>query len=234
MTETALLVHGLSSDSNSWWWLRDELEQRGYAVTAPDLRGHGTAARAESYSLSDYASDLPSAPGDEPWGLVVGHSLGAAASVLAAQRPGFTRALVLLDPVLEVAPEHHDSILADQLSELELTADSIRQLKPHWREADREAKLRGIQATDSHVVEHTFADSGRWDVRSEAAALTVPTLVLAGDPEVYTMLEPDTRDALTAANPRVHVVAVPGAGHSPHRDVPLTTLLLLEDWLARR
>lgn len=231
---TALLVHGLSSDSSSWWWLRDELEQRGYTVTAPDLRGHGAAPRAASYSLSDYASDLPAAPGGAPWDLVVGHSLGGAASVLAAQSTGFTRALVLLDPVLDVAPGQYDSILADQLSELDLTPESIFELTPHWREADREAKLRGIRSTNSVVVELTFTDTGRWDVRDEAAALTVPILVLAGDTDVYTMLEPATRDALAAANPRVEVVVVPGAGHSPHRDVPLTTLLLLDDWLARR
>lgn len=231
---TALLVHGLSSDSGSWWWLRDELEQRGFEVTTPDLRGHGAAPRPGRYAVSDYASDLPSAPGGAAWDLVVGHSLGGAASVLASLRPGFTRALVLLDPVLDVPEALYAEILADQLSELELTAESIAELKPHWRERDQEAKLRGIRATDAFVVEHTFTDTGRWDVRAAAADLTVPTLLLAGDPAVYSMIETETLDALDAANPRVEVRVVTGAGHSPHRDTPELTLELLDAWLALR
>ena len=231
---TALLVHGLSSESGSWWWLRACLEQRGFDVTAPDLRGHGSAPRPGRYAVHDYASDLPSAAGGAPWDLVVGHSLGGAASVLAGLQPGFTRALVLLDPVLDVPEALYGEILADQLAELDLTPESIAELKPHWRERDREAKLRGIRATDAFVVEHTFTDTGRWDVRAEAAALPVPTLLLAGDPAVYSMIEPHTLDALAATNPRVDVRVVAGAGHSPHRDTPQLTLDLLDDWLALR
>lgn len=101
----ALLVHGLSSDSTSWWWLTEELEADGWDVTTIDLRGHGSAPHPGRYRLEDYAADLPSAPSGT-WDLVVGHSLGGAAAVVAAQRAGFTRRLALLDPVVDV-PELH-------------------------------------------------------------------------------------------------------------------------------
>ena len=225
----ALLVHGLSSDSSSWWWLREQLESDGWEVTTPDLRGHGTAARPGRYRVADYADDLP----DEEWELVVGHSLGGAAAVVAAQRPGFTRRLALLDPVLDVPEEIAAEVLADQLDELSLTPERLAAEKPHWHERDREAKLRGIRNTDPFVVEHTFTDTGRWDVRAEAAALTVPTLLLAGDPAVYSMIETATLDALADANPHVEVTVVPGAGHSPHRDRPEQTIAALRDWLLK-
>lgn len=224
----ALLVHGLSSESGSWWRLAHALADDGWHVTAVDLRGHGTAARADSYTLPDYAGDLPR----QGWDLVVGHSLGGAATVLAAQRPGFSNRLVLLDPVLHVPAELWEETVADQLSELELTAESIAALKPHWHERDWAAKLEGVRAVHPDAVSRTFTDSGTWDVRAEAAALAVPTLIVSGDPEVYTMLAPQTASRV-AENPLVDYVVVPGAGHSPHRDRPDETIAVIREWLAR-
>lgn len=220
MTGNALLVHGLSSDSDSWWRVAAALEADGWDVATVDLRGHGIGARAESYALTDYARDL-----DDGWDLVVGHSLGGAASVLAAQRPHFTKLLVLLDPVLDVPVADETAIIADQVAELDFTAESLARDKPHWHELDRAAKLAGVQRVDPFAVTRTFSDTGRWDVRAEARALRMPTLILAGDPEVYTMLDPELARELGA-------VVIPGAGHSPHRDKPEETLAALREWLA--
>lgn len=216
----ALLIHGLSSDSGSWWRVEDALVADGWSVTLVNLRGHGSGPRAETYALADYAADLP----DGGWDVVIGHSLGGVVAVLAAQRPGFTRRLVLLDPVLDVPVELSDEILADQLSELDLTEESIVALKPHWHPRDRAEKLLGVQRVDPAAVSRTFTDTGRWDARAEAAALAVPTTVLSGDPAVYTMLDPATAAALTAANSLLDYRVIAGAGHSPHRDRPDETL----------
>lgn len=223
----ALLVHGLSSDSDSWWRVEAALVADGWTVSTVDLRGHGSGPRMPSYALAEYAADLPR----DNWDLVIGHSLGGAVAILAAQRPGFTGRLVLLDPVLDVPAELWDEIVADQLSELSLTADSLAALKPHWHPRDRAAKLSGVQRVDPVAVEGTFRDSRPWDVRAETAALTVPTVILAGDPEVYSMLAPSTAAAITAANPLVEYRVIPGTGHSPHRDEPEATLTALRDWL---
>jgi len=221
-----LLVHGLSSSSESWWRVVEELAPHA-RLTAVDLRGHGASGAAERYTLSDYASDLPG----EDWDAVVGHSLGGASAVVAAGRPGFTRSLVLLDPVLEVPAGIWDEVLADQLSELELDEVAIAAAKPHWHQRDRDAKLVGVRAVVPEAVGRTFTDSGRWDVVAETVALTVPTLILSGDPAVYTMLAPETASAIVEANPLIEVRVIPGAGHSPHRDVPDATLRAMREWL---
>ena len=223
----ALLVHGLSSASGSWWFIRGELEADGWDVTTVDLRGHGDAAHPGTYRLADYASDLP----HTAWDLAIGHSLGGAVVVLAAQDPAFAERLILLDPVLDVPEDQFDAILADQLDELSLTEERIAQLKPHWNERDRAEKLAGVRATDAFVVEHTFTDTGRWDVRTETTALTVPTLIIAGDPTVYSMLDPEDATAIVTANPLVELHTVPGTGHSPHRDDPYATIAAIRDWL---
>ena len=218
----ALLVHGLSSDSGSWWRVAGHLATRGWHVTAVDLRGHGTAPRADSYTLAEYAGDLPAGP----WDLVVGHSLGGASAVVAAHRAEFAKRLVLIDPVLAIPDALRSDIAADQVSELEYTAETIAADRPHWHERDREAKLSGVRTVDPSAVTRSFDDNPGWDLTSEAEALGVPTLILSGDPEVYTMLDPTLARGLP-----VDYVVIVGAGHSPHRDRPDETLAALDDWL---
>ncbi|HWR86174.1 MAG TPA: alpha/beta fold hydrolase [Rhodoglobus sp.] len=223
MTRRALLVHGLSSDSSSWWRVRTALEADGWDVVAPDLLGHGGRPASSDYSLAAYAGDLPTGP----WDAVIGHSLGGAATVLAAQRSGFARRIVLLDPVLEVRAEDEAATIADQISELTLDEASIAAAKPHWHERDREAKLRGVRTVDPAAVERSFTDNRPWDVTEAARSLATPVLVLMGDPSVYTMLDPATAATLPA---EVRVVA--GAGHAPHRDRPAETLAAIRSFLA--
>ena len=221
-----LLVHGLSSSAESWWRVVEELAPHA-RLTTFDLRGHGASGAADRYTLADYASDLPG----QDWDAVVGHSLGGAASVIAAGRPGFTRSLVLLDPVLEVPAGIWDEVLAEQVAELGLDEASIAAAKPHWHQRDRDSKLAGVRAVVPEAVSRTFTDSGSWDVVAEAVALTVPTLILSGDPSVYTMLDPGTASAIVEANPLVELRVIPGTGHSPHRDAPDATLSAMRDWL---
>jgi pimeloyl-ACP methyl ester carboxylesterase len=219
----ALLVHGLSSDATSWWQVRAALEADGWEVTAVDLRGHGANPPADRYRLADYAADLPR----QQWDLVIGHSLGGAAAVLAAGEPGFTRRLVLLDPVLEVPEDQAEAIIADQVAELQLDEASIAAQRPRWHERDRAAKLQGVRRVDPAAVTGSFTDNPGWDVVEQARALRVPTLVLSGDPAVYTMLAPATARSLGEAEYRV----IPGAGHSPHRDEFEATMGAIRTWL---
>lgn len=55
--------------------------------------------------------------------------------------------------------------------------------------------------------------------RAQAARLTVPTHVVAADPEVYSLFGGELATEVLA-NPVVTMSVVAGAGHSPHRDKP--------------
>jgi pimeloyl-ACP methyl ester carboxylesterase len=215
-TKRALLVHGLSSNGGGWWRLGETLAERGWYVFAPDLRGHGDAPAADRYSLADYASDLPVGT----WDLVVGHSLGGAISTIRGNE--IARRLVLLDPVLDVAESDWDEIRAAQIAELDLTPETFD--KPHWHPRDVEFKLAAVAAADPAVVAATFDHSERWNLIAEATALRVSTLILGGDPAVYTMLDPATAQHISAVNPLVEYRVVAGAGHSPQRDRPVETI----------
>ena len=227
MTRRALLIHGLSSSGATWWRVREQLESEGWEVTTPDLRGHGTAERAESYAITDYVSDLPSGP----WDLVIGHSLGGAIAAVAATSPGFAVRVVLLDPVLEVPEKHWQAVLEDQLGELDLTAETVARERPHWHPRDRELKVQAVHQADRRMVERTFSDNPGWNVVAAAKALPVPTLILGADHAVYSMFAAETADAVVAANPSLTYRVIEGAGHSPHRDKPEATLAAIHSFL---
>lgn len=220
----ALLIHGLSSNSSTWWRVADALKEQGWDVTTPDLRGHGTADRAASYALEDYAGDLP----DGPWDLIVGHSLGGAIAVL---RAATARRLVLLDPVLEVDPDALEAIIADQVAELSLTIESLTAEKPHWHPDDVASKVAAAQRSSVATARGSFDDNPGWNVVVEASTVPVPTLIVSGDPAVYTMLAPETAAAITTANPHVTYVVIEGTGHSPQRDRFEETLAAVDAWL---
>jgi pimeloyl-ACP methyl ester carboxylesterase len=224
-----LLVHGLSSSPAAWWRVRSWLEDAGWAPEAIALRGHGGQRRAPDYALTSYASDL-AATG--PWDAVVAHSLGAsAATLVAAADPHWTARLVLLEPVWRISAEDEPAILADQRAELALTRPLLEAEKPHWDPRDIDAKLRSIAQVDPEAVTRTFTDNRPWDLRDAARTLSIPTLVLGGDPRVYTMLDPADVMVIAQRAPLLDYRVVQGAGHSVHVDAPEATRELLLPWM---
>lgn len=232
----ALLIHGLSSSPASWWNVRSWLEGSGWSVETAALLGHGGRAPAARYTLGDYAADVllhhSAAAG---WDLVVGHSLGGTTATLAASRERpWARRLVLLDPVLHVPVSMAAEIRAQQIAELALDRSAIVAENPSADVRDVEAKLAAIAQVDPAAVARTFDDTGSWDVRAAASRLTMPTLVLAGDPQVFTLLDPADGETIASGNPHLELRRIAGAGHGVHRDRPDEVRRAIQDWLSRR
>jgi pimeloyl-ACP methyl ester carboxylesterase len=226
----ALLVHGLSSGPDGWWRVRGWLEDAGWSTATVALRGHGGLPPAGNYHVLSYASDIAASG---PWDLVIAHSLGgSAATIAAADDPAWTERLILLDPVWRIPDDEMDAVIDDQRSDLEYTRESLIAAKPHWDPRDIDAKLVAIAQVDPDAVVRTWTDTGSWDLTDAARALAIPTLVLGGDPAVYTMLEPADGRAIAADATDLEYVVVPGAGHSPHRDAPDATRDILTRWLS--
>ena len=146
---------------------------------------------------------------------MVGHSLGGLIAVhVAAHDPGFTRRLILLDPVLEL--DDFDAVTAANVREAvnPPTAARIAAENPHWHPEHARLKALAAGQADPHAVERTMYDNAPWAHAPLAGRLSVPTLIFAG------RCAPRTG----ALNPRVEVREVPGAGHSLHRDRPEVVL----------
>ncbi|MFS0732432.1 alpha/beta hydrolase [Microbacterium sp. 1P10UB] len=230
----ALLVHGLGSNGALMWRFGIALAEDGWFAEAVDLRGHGTAPRALDYSIPAYAADLlHTRPADGAWDLVVGHSLGgAAATSAAADYPGWTHRLVLIDPAIHLAATDRSTVRASQeRSFADPTEAAVRAEHPHWHEQDIELKVVSARQAGRWAVEQTSDQNPDWDVREAAARLAVPTHVIAADPAVFSIFGGALR-AEVETNPLVTVSVVEGAGHSPHRDRPDETVRQLREALS--
>lgn len=227
----ALFIHGLGSNSESWWRARGQLRLLGWDADAVELRGHGTAPRAESYALDDYAADLASERGTD---VAIGHSLGGAIAVTCQRDdPGWASALVLVDPVLHVDTAQRGQLRAEQAAEAQLDAATVRAMNPGWDRRDVDAKVNALAQLDPAAATRTFDDNPEWDLRDAARALEVPTLIIGGDPDVFTLFDPQLGAELVDANPVIEYVIITGAGHSPHRDDPGAVRRALMSWAMR-
>lgn len=234
MTQHVLLVHGLTSDGTTWAPVARALEAAGCSVTRPDLRGHGRSGPSDDYSLAAYASDLvPLTPTEGSWDLVVGHSLGGAATLLAAaSTPGWTRRLVLLDPVLQIDDDPAHLALEDNRSSLGLTEQQYRDANPAWSDEDVRLKVEAARRTTAEVVERTILDNLPWDVTSSLGQVDAPVLVVGADPTVgWAAASAEQGGTWSAAHAHVDFTVAPGAGHSVQRDARAWLLALLADQL---
>lgn len=225
---SALLVHGLGSSAALMWRLGDALANSGWHAVAVDLRGHGDAPRSLDYTIGAYAADLAAASPTRggAWDAVIGHSLGGAASTVAgASDPRWTSRLILIDPAIlvdgkdaSIVRHSQERAFADNRIEV------VREEHPHWHPQDLELKIDAVARGSRWAVEQTSAQNQPWDVRADAARLSMPTHIIGADPAVYSLFTGRNADAVLASNETISMSIVAGAGHSPHRDKPDETI----------
>jgi pimeloyl-ACP methyl ester carboxylesterase len=236
----ALLLHGLSSSSSTWWRVRPSLARAGWAVQTMDLRGHGGGPAADGgLTVAALARDLEPVFAGAPLDLVVGHSLGALVALeLLARRPGSVRRLVLEEPP---GPRTVDfPTVADGLVARAAAARAdpgaamarVRAAFPHWAPADCEHAVRDVIVCDDGAGAELFRSGApAWDTVGLARHATCPTLVLVAPDgggrydEVVdgSALRGADRQDLMDALPDGRLAVLDG-GHCLHRDLP-------DDWL---
>lgn len=217
----ALLLHGTVSAGTTWWQLAETLAADGYEVVAPDLRGHGTSPRADSYLLADHVADVLALGAG--WDLVVGHGLGGLLGALAADADSdakFTRRLVLLDPALDIPDDRFEAAAAAEIAEAAhpRSPRAVQAAHPAWDRRDVTAVAAAAKAADATAVARTLRDNTPWRYTGVISRLVVPTLVLSADPARGALFPPSTGVELMIRNPSVRVRMVVGAGHAVHRD----------------
>ena len=213
-----LLIHGLSASSGQWWRIAPQIASLGCTVVAADLRGHGSSPPAESYTFEELSSDLEQL-GDH-WDLIIGHSLGGPVACALAARLGSVGALLLLDPFMDAADGTFDTLVSDQLSELDpmATADSIREQHPDWHPEDCFRKAISARLTSPQVVERCLGDNAPYHHLGLLEELSVPVSILGSDPHAGSLFDPESMRRVR--NSFVDYRMVPGAGHSIQREHP--------------
>lgn len=219
---TALLVHGIMSDSRSWRRVGPALAGLGYHVIAVDLRGHGASGRGE-YSPELFADDLvETAPqGVE---LAIGHSLGGLTLAGAVDRLRPQRA-VYVDPAwrFPAAGEGFDPAMFVDFAAT-ATHDSVAALNPRWEEADIQVELETFAVWDGASALALSALAGT-SVQPDKPV--VPSLVMLADPSF--LVGPE--EAAQLSEHGFEVRTVTGAGHTIQRDDFDGFMTALEGWI---
>jgi len=147
---TAVLVHGIMSDSRTWHRVAPRLATHGYRVLAVDLRGHGHSPRG-AYNPHAWANDLVEKLPEHPE-LAIGHSLGAVALALAADRLRATRT-VYSDPAWLTATADPVLDLSRLLDFKDATREQIAAMNPRWDARDVEVEAATLQLWDPATID---------------------------------------------------------------------------------
>ncbi|PPG31942.1 alpha/beta hydrolase [Rathayibacter sp. AY2B9] len=217
---TALLLHGLGSDSRIWYALVPTLHEHGYRVVAPDLAGHGGSPASPVYSPERWASDVRASVLQTP-DLVIGHGLGAVVAARLAPEYGADR-LVLLDPAFSDARGLTSALhRGGSVAHVEKgDAGSLRHHHPIWTDEQIELDV------SAHALWEQDSAGGLTARGAAEAPETFPVPTLAVMPE-----DPLGHGSLSGvlAGRGVEVRTVPGGGASILREDRAALIAALED-----
>ena len=234
-----LLIHGVTSNADTWWRIGPALAAAGHRVVAVELPGHGrTRGWNGRPGFADIAGDVVefvrAAGLDETELAVVGHSWGGMVTAhlpIADLRP---RVLILLDPPSLTAAEFAVYV-QDPSERLYDSVDDatavIRASNPNWSEGDVAAKALGLTQFDPKVVLAVLLENGDWDsglaALRDPRAAGVPAWLIRGEVEAGCLVADFMVPALEAQLGRDHVITIRDAPHSPQRTHPEATLYAL-------
>lgn len=234
-----LLVHGVTSSSETFWRVGPCLAADRRRVVAVDLPGHGRTGGWRGrhrwiQTAADLAGFIGAAELDTGDLAVIGHSWGAMAAAAlpaAGLRP---ERLVLLDPpalrLAALVPLTQDPTER----RYENVADAIEAIRASgvsWSEGDIQAKAIALTQIDETAVRAIYLQNGDYDAGmaalSDPAALDIPAWVIRGDPAEGGLIADEHVPALAERVGSDHVITIAGAGHSPQRTHPEATILAI-------
>ena len=244
-----VLAHGVTDDGLCWTPLARKLESE-FDIIMVDARAHGESeAPADGYEPVTLAADLAAVITelglDRP--AVLGHSMGAiTALALAGTYPELPGAILAEDPPpwwmgpVPAAADGRDIVSEIRASIVEMLKLSREELiakqraeTPWWPEDDfapwAESKLR-FNERGLGLFSKSVVTSVEWS--TTLPQIACPLLLITGDPERGAMVPPMAANRLKDLVPQMHVVHIPDAGHSIHRDQQSAFLHSIRSFLA--
>ena len=236
-----VFVHGAAHDHSVWLLQSRYFAHHGYGVLAVDLPGHGRSggeALASVEAIADWIVEVLDAA-QLPRASLVGHSLGALASLAcAARHPARVDKLALLGPAAPM--EVSDGLLAAAKADDHVAFELIsgwstsfgKQLGGNtvpgmWLVGN---DLRLMERTPRGVLHTDLAACNAWAGGIEAAAqVRCPTLVVMAARDLMT--PPRAAKPLLDAFADVRVVTLRDTGHAMMAEQPDAVLDALRDFL---
>ena len=173
-----------------------------YDILMPDARGYGRLGPiGDGFTVQRLAADVAGLL--DPLGvrgtLLLGHSMGAVtAATLAAERPDLVRAMVLEDPPLDPPPVEPAVRRHGMRADLDVwrtlpLGDRHRvgaERQPGWHRLETDPWSDAKACVDPKVLDHLDAFE-RFAWRELFGRLTVPGLLVTGDPQLGALVRPE-------------------------------------------
>jgi pimeloyl-ACP methyl ester carboxylesterase len=241
--KTVLLLHAGIADSRMWRPQIEALEEAGYRVIAPDLRGFGAnRLQAESFSHLEDVEVLLDGPS-----AVVGCSLGGRVALeLAVHRPELVERLVVIAPGLtgwdwsdETRAGWAEEETAFDAGDLEASVEaSVRMWVDGPNRSPEEVDPGLREAVTSMVLRSYEMQQGAWEegadereglgepVGGRLGEIDCPVLVLVGEEDIADMQAIAAHVAEAVPGARLERVADTAHLPSLERADEVTALLL--------
>jgi pimeloyl-ACP methyl ester carboxylesterase len=236
----AVLVHGVTASTRTWWRVGPWFAENGWRAVAVDLRSHGASpAMQGDEELGDLAADVYGTVLEEAGtaDVLLGHSLGALVVLKLCEGYGEpARRLVLEDP-----PGSESTDFADVARQLQASAvlargspeEAVRSTlieNPALTEEDARNSVAGLLDCDADTVAGFLRDGLRYELAEMVRTVSIPTLLVLGGEERGSVLIAPERQAV-AGSLRRGTVEEFDAGHGIHRDDFEGYATLLGTWL---
>jgi pimeloyl-ACP methyl ester carboxylesterase len=239
----AVLVHGVTSSSRTWWRVGPALAGREFHVLAVDLRGHGASPRAEAgLAVADLADDVAETVAAVAGvggrvDLLVGHSLGALVALeLVGRHPGFARRLVVEDPPGTSSVDWAGVAAGIESDTARATTDpeglrrDLEAANPAWPAGEAERRVADLADCDGRAIADAVRPGVAFDLPALLAVARLPILMLLAEEPLGSILTGLDRKAAVEALPDGTTRVLP-AGHSIHREALEAWLSAFDAWL---
>lgn len=236
-----VMLHGITDNGLCWLRLAEELVNE-YDIILVDARGHGKSAKPTDHNtFTDMAEDFTGLISNLRLSeaVVIGHSMGAqTAAIMATRHPGIAGKLILEDPPWhlsegvqrdEIVHSKKSGILRDRaVSVSDLTMRKMIE-SPLWDKSEfpawSESKHQVNPDIYSLVLEETIPFT------EIVPAITVPSLLISGDPSLGAIITNDIAQEVQRLNPLFQVARISQAGHNIRRENFSGTLEAIQDFL---
>ncbi|MGN7859540.1 alpha/beta fold hydrolase [Microbacterium sp. 22303] len=208
---TRLILPGLPVNADTWTEVAEAVDARALDLPGLGLSG-GTGVR-------DWDRWLPGLLGEEPVE-IIGHSLGSAAAVLAADRlPGRVTSLTLVAPFFL---QPRAGVSASLRPFVRAYLRRIDPVRLSFRLTGSDASAAALESTVGDLkrsgaarvaAQLALASSARWrsELREVLGRFDGPIRIITGSEDP---LDPREEEMLRS-RPNVELISVPGAGHHP-------------------
>jgi len=230
-TGTAVLIHGMTSDSMASWFLTlaHPLAQAGLRVLLYDLRGHGHSERpATGYSLDHFVDDLDALLA-EHWKVdgpvhLFGNSFGGTVAFsYAARHPARVAGIVTIESAPPTA-----AWFGRMARRLARAAETLADVDAVL--SSRPLMARRVRTASALLAETSIGVELPNSVLNDPAAIAAidcPVLCLYGGESAVRELAAETESVL----PQSRHVVIPGFGHTLLIHAPDQVRAEVLDWL---